>query len=102
MLLGDMGADVIKVEAPGHGDYLRDMLGQIVPHQSPAHLQVNKNKRSLTLDLRRDEGREVFWDLLRTADVFVDGFLAGACDALRIAYERQREGKRGSVRRPHP
>jgi crotonobetainyl-CoA:carnitine CoA-transferase CaiB-like acyl-CoA transferase len=91
MWLGDMGADVVKVESPGQGDYLRDMLGQIVPHQSPAHLQVNKNKRSLTLDLRRDEGREVFWDLLRTADVFIDGFLAGACDSLGIGYERQRE-----------
>ena len=56
MLLGDMGADVIKVESPGQGDYLRDMLGQIVPHHSPAHLQVNKNKRSLTLDLRRTDG----------------------------------------------
>ena len=93
MWLGDMGADVIKVESPEQGDYLRDMLGQIVPHHSPAHLQVNKNKRSLTLDLRRDEGRDVFWDLLRTADVFVDGFLAGACDALGIGYERQREVK---------
>jgi crotonobetainyl-CoA:carnitine CoA-transferase CaiB-like acyl-CoA transferase len=93
MWLGDMGADVVKVESPGQGDYLRDMLGQIAPHQSPAHLQVNKNKRSLTLDLRRDEGRDVFWDLLRTADVFVDGFLAGACDALGIGYDRQREVK---------
>ena len=93
MWLGDMGADVIKVESPEHGDYLRDMLGQIVPHHSPAHLQVNKNKRSLTLDLRRDEGRDVFWDLLRTADVFVDGFLAGACDALGIGYDRQRQVK---------
>ena len=88
-----MGVDVIKVESPGQGDYLRDMLGQIVPHHSPAHLQVNKNKRSMTLDLRREEGRDVFWDLLRTADVFVDGFLAGACDALGIGYERQREIK---------
>ena len=63
MLLGDMGADVIKVESPQQGDYLRDMLGQLVAHHSPAHLQVNKNKRSMTIDLRRDEGRDVFWDL---------------------------------------
>jgi crotonobetainyl-CoA:carnitine CoA-transferase CaiB-like acyl-CoA transferase len=90
MHLGDMGADVIKVESPGQGDYLRDMLGQIVPHQSPAHVQVNKNKRSITLDLRRPEGLDVFWDLLRTADVFVDGFLAGACDGLGIGYDAQR------------
>ncbi len=93
MHLADMGADVIKVESPGEGDYLRDMLGQIVPHHSPAHLQVNKNKRSLTLDLRRPEGLAAFWDLLRTADVFVDGFLAGACDKLGIGYGAQRDIK---------
>jgi crotonobetainyl-CoA:carnitine CoA-transferase CaiB-like acyl-CoA transferase len=88
--LGDLGADVIKVESPGRGDYLRDMLGQIVPHQSPAHLQVNRNKRSVTLDVRADEGRDVFWKLLATADVFVDGLLGGACDRMGIGYEEQR------------
>jgi crotonobetainyl-CoA:carnitine CoA-transferase CaiB-like acyl-CoA transferase len=93
MLLGDLGADVIKVESPGRGDYLRDMLGQIVPHHSPAHLQVNKNKRSISLDLRVPGGLVVFWDLLRTADVFVDGFSAGTCDALGIGYNAQRAVK---------
>ena len=90
MLLGDMGADVIKVESPFRGDYLRDFLGQITPHHSPAHLQVNKNKRSVTLDLRKDAGREVFWRLLDTADVFVDGNAADACEKLGIGYEAQR------------
>jgi crotonobetainyl-CoA:carnitine CoA-transferase CaiB-like acyl-CoA transferase len=93
MLLGDLGADVIKLEAPGRGDYLRDMLGQVSPHNSPAHLQVNKNKRSLTLDLRQPDGQEVFFDLLQTADVFIDGFVAGACDRLGIGYDVQRSIK---------
>ena len=93
MVLGDLGADVIKVESPGQGDYLRDMLGQITPHNSPAHVQVNKNKRSLTLDVRTDTGRELFFELLATADVFVDGFLAGTCDRLGIGYEEQRSRK---------
>ena len=91
--LGDLGADVIKIESPGRGDYLRDMLGQIVPHQSPAHLQVNRNKRSVTLDVRADEGRELFWKLLEQADVFVDGLLSGACDRMGIGYEQQRRRK---------
>jgi CoA transferase family III len=52
-LLGDLGADVIKIESPFQGDYLRDFLGQVTPHNSPAHLQINKNKRSVTLDLRK-------------------------------------------------
>jgi crotonobetainyl-CoA:carnitine CoA-transferase CaiB-like acyl-CoA transferase len=92
-LLGDLGADVIKVESPGVGDYLRDFLGQITPHHSPAHLQVNKNKRSVTLDLRSDEGRALFFQLLQTADVFVDGFAGDACTKLGIGYEQQKAVK---------
>ena len=80
--LGDLGADVVKVESPAGGDYLRDMLGQVAPHRSPAHLQVNRNKRSVAVDLRTDEGRDVFWRLRAGADVFVDGLLAGACDRI--------------------
>ena len=91
--LADLGADVIKVEAPGTGDYLRDFLGQVVPHHSPAHMYVNRNKRSVTLNLRSDEGREVFFRLLRTADIFVDGFAGDACARLGIGYEDQRQVK---------
>jgi crotonobetainyl-CoA:carnitine CoA-transferase CaiB-like acyl-CoA transferase len=90
MLLGDLGADVVKIESPFRGDYLRDFLGQITPHNSPAHVQVNKNKRSVTLDLRQDAGREVFWKLFDTADVFVDGNAADACEKLGIGYAAQR------------
>ena len=93
MLLADLGADVIKVEAPGRGDYLRDFLGQIVPHHSPAHLQVNKNKRSVVLDLRDEVDRAKFFELLSTADVFVDGFASDACDKLGIGYDAQRQVK---------
>jgi formyl-CoA transferase len=92
-IMADLGADVIKVEAPGVGDYLRDFLGQITPHNSPAHLYVNRNKRSVTLNLRTEEGRSVFFDLLRTADIFVDGFAGDASTRLGIGYEQQREVK---------
>lgn len=88
-LLGDLGADVIKVENPGGGDYLRDILGQVVPHYSPAHLAANRNKRSVSLDLGSDGGREVFWRLIATADVFVDGNAAGTCARLGIDYDAQ-------------
>jgi crotonobetainyl-CoA:carnitine CoA-transferase CaiB-like acyl-CoA transferase len=90
MLLGDLGADVIKVESPGRGDYLRDFMGQITPHNSPAHLQVNRNKRSVAIDARTDAGQAVMWRLLETADVFVDGSSAGAMDRLGIGYDAQR------------
>jgi crotonobetainyl-CoA:carnitine CoA-transferase CaiB-like acyl-CoA transferase len=97
MMLGDLGADVIKVEAPGRGDYLRIIGGQITPQHSRAHVHFNRNKRSMTLDLRSDEGRQVFWDLHASADVFVDGFIAGACDKLGVGYEDQRARNPGIV-----
>ena len=89
-ILADMGADVVKIESPGVGDYLRDMLGQITPHNSPAHLYVNRNKRSITLNLRGDEGRKIFFDLLKTADIFVDGFAGDACAKMGIGYDDQK------------
>jgi crotonobetainyl-CoA:carnitine CoA-transferase CaiB-like acyl-CoA transferase len=89
-LLADLGADVIKVESPFRGDYLRDFLGQVTPHNSPAHLQINKNKRSVALDLRKEEGQTVFWELLQTADVFVDGNSADALTKLGVGYEGQK------------
>ena len=89
-MLADMGADVIKVESTrGGGDYLRDFLGQIAPHCSPAHMYVNRNKRSISIDLRSAEGREKFFELLKTADIFVDGFAGNACAKLGIGYEDQ-------------
>ena len=91
--LGDLGADVIKVESPDGGDYLRHMLGQITPGRSPAHLQVNRGKRSITLDLRSNAGREAFWKLHATADVFVDGTAGDALDRLGIGYPAQHEHK---------
>ena len=91
--LGDLGADVIKVESPGMGDYLRHFLGQITPGNSPAHVQINRNKRSIAINLRAEEGREIFWRLLETADVFVDGNASDACTKLGVGYEHQRARK---------
>ena len=90
MYLGDLGADVIKIESPPGGDYLRYFLGQVSPGNSVPHLQVNKNKRSVFVDLKSEAGLEVFWRLLATADVFIDGNRPGVCDRLGIGYEAQR------------
>lgn len=97
MLLGDLGADVIKLESPGRGDYLRDFMGQITAHNSPAHLQVNRNKRSVAIDARTPEGSEAVWRLLDTADVFVDGNAGGAMERLGIGYAAQRERNPGII-----
>lgn len=91
--LADLGADVIKVESPAGGDYIRHFLGQITPGNSPAHVQINRGKRSVTIDLHTESGREVFWRLLRDADVFVDGNASDAAGRLGIGYEDQRRRK---------
>ncbi len=97
MLLGDLGADVIKLESPGRGDYLRDFMGQITPHNSPAHVQVNRNKRSVAINARSESGSQAVWRLLQSADVFVDGNAGGAMDRLGIGYTAQRERNPGIV-----
>lgn len=71
MLLGDMGADVIKIEAPGVGDQSRGWGPPFVGGESTYFLSINRNKRSVTLNLRDDEGREILHKLTGTADVVV-------------------------------
>ena len=72
-LLGDEGADVVKVETPGLGDYLRNIMTRFAPDWSTFHLALNRNKRSLTCDARTPEGREVLARLLDRADIFITG-----------------------------
>lgn len=71
MLLGDMGADVIKVEQPGSGDQSRGWGPPFVEGESAYFLSINRNKRSLTLNIKSDEGRAILHKLVATADVFV-------------------------------
>ncbi|HLM18588.1 MAG TPA: CaiB/BaiF CoA-transferase family protein [Acidimicrobiia bacterium] len=72
-LLADEGADVVKVESPGQGDYLRNIMTRFAPDWSTFHLALNRNKRSLTCDARTPEGREVLSRLLDRADIFITG-----------------------------
>jgi crotonobetainyl-CoA:carnitine CoA-transferase CaiB-like acyl-CoA transferase len=88
--LADMGADVIKVEPPS-GDYIRDMTWPIVEGVSLMHLHVNRGKRSVVLDLRTDEGREVFRDLVRDADAVVEAMRPGGLERRGLGYEALRE-----------
>ncbi|HEX4655064.1 MAG TPA: CoA transferase [Mycobacteriales bacterium] len=81
--LVDLGAEVIKVEPPA-GDYIRGMTWPIVEGVSLMHLHVNRGKRSVALDLRSDEGKQVFCDLAARADVVVEAMRPGALDRLGI------------------
>ncbi len=71
MLLGDMNADVIKVESPGYGDQSRGWGPPFIEGESTYFLSINRNKRSLTLDIKSADGRKILHRLLESADVFV-------------------------------
>ncbi|HEY8545668.1 MAG TPA: CoA transferase, partial [Acidimicrobiales bacterium] len=88
--LADLGAEVIKVEPPS-GDYVRDMTWPIVEGVSLMHLHVNRGKRSVVLDLRTDEGRGVFRDLVRGADAVVEAMRPGGLERRGLGYEALRE-----------
>lgn len=88
MLLGDMGADVIKVEPPGSGDSTRKSMGiRGKGLDSPGFMALNRNKRSMALDLKSPTGREVFYKLAATADVLIENNRPGASARLGIDYE---------------
>jgi crotonobetainyl-CoA:carnitine CoA-transferase CaiB-like acyl-CoA transferase len=88
--LADLGADVIKVEPPS-GDYVREMTWPIVEGVSLMHLHIHRGKRSITLDLRTDEGRAVFLDLVAGADVVVEAMRPGGLERRGLGYEALRE-----------
>ena len=80
MWLGDMGADVIKIERPGRGDDTRSWGPPYAGTESAYFLGVNRNKRSVTLDLTTDAGLDVLGQLIRDADIVVDNFKMGTLD----------------------
>ncbi|MES2482259.1 MAG: CoA transferase [Pseudomonadota bacterium] len=85
--MGDMGADVIKVEAPG-GDLMRRIGPRHSPDMGSFYLGCNRNKRSIELDLKTDEGRAVFEALVRSSDIVVHSIRADAAGRLGLSYER--------------
>ena len=95
MMLGDMGARVIKVESPGTGDDTRGWGPPFVgPEDDPVstyYLSANRNKESITLDLKSDEGRDVLARLVQRADVLVENFRPGVLDRLGFPVERLHE-----------
>jgi crotonobetainyl-CoA:carnitine CoA-transferase CaiB-like acyl-CoA transferase len=89
MLLGDMGADVVKVEPPGRGENSRT-FGPFVEGESLYTMVFNRNKRSLTLDLRAGAGKQVLRELLAQADVLVENFVPGTLEAMGFDWDTLR------------
>jgi len=90
MLLSDMGAEVVKVEQPGLGDYIR-ATPPTKDGVSPVHATVNRNKLSIGIDLKAEEGKDVLRKLIRGADVFVEGFRPGAMKRLGFSFAEVRK-----------
>lgn len=89
MILGDQGADVIKIENPTGGDHSRQVAGRR-RGWSASFLQNNRSKRSVALDLKRDDGMEALHAILRTADVFVQNWRPGVAGRLGLSEEAVR------------
>src|SRR5436853_7761086 len=86
MMLADLGAEVIKVEEPKIGDPTRHSP-PLIDGQSAAFVQVNRNKKSIALDLKQPEGRDIFLKLASTADCVLEQFRPGVVDRLGIGYD---------------
>lgn len=85
-LLGDMGADVIKIEVPGRGDDAR-AYGPYKNGESLYFANLNRSKRGITLNLKSEKGRELFLELVKTADVVLENFRPGVMDRLGLGYD---------------
>lgn len=93
MHLADLGADVVKVEDPGAGDYTRHVGAAQVGGLSFLHLRWNRGKRSVVIDLRTPEGADVFRDLVASSEVVIEGMRAGALERRGLGYDALRAMK---------
>ncbi|BCH29497.1 CoA transferase [Mesorhizobium sp. L-8-10] len=91
-VLADYGADVIKIERPGAGDLSRTSIADDPDgHDNPVFRSLNRNKRSIALDLRKEEAKEVIYNLVRSADVVVNNFRAGVMERMGFGHDRLSE-----------
>jgi len=87
LILGDLGAEVIKIEKPEVGEGARGMPPYFIEGESAYFIAMNRNKKSLTLDLKSEKGREIFYALTKKADVVVDNFRPGTVKKLGIDFD---------------
>ena len=91
MILGDLGAEVIKVEIPGVGDETRSWGPPYVEGESAYYLSTNRNKKSITLNLKSEEGQKILLDMAKKCDVMIENFLPGTVQRLGVDYETVRK-----------
>ncbi|HEA47322.1 MAG TPA: CoA transferase [bacterium] len=87
MLLADMGAEVIKVERPGKGDDTRAFGPPFIEGESAYFLSINRGKKSITVNFKKDKGREIIYQLIKKSDVLLENFRPGTLDKIGLGYE---------------
>jgi crotonobetainyl-CoA:carnitine CoA-transferase CaiB-like acyl-CoA transferase len=97
MVLGDLGAEVIKVEHPQRGDDTRDWGMRVGATETAYFNSVNRNKRSVCLDLKTPEGQQIARDLIRKSDVVIQNFKFGDIERLGLGYEQMKEEQPGLI-----
>lgn len=90
-ILGDMGAEVIKVERPGVGDDTRHWGPPFVGGESCYYLSINRNKKSVSVDLTKPEGKDLIYDLVKRSDVFVENFTPNKMNSMGFGYDVLKE-----------
>ncbi len=88
MMLADMGAEVIKIEMPGRGDDSRSWGPPFVEGESAYFMSINRNKKSITLNMKSDKSTEIVHKLIKQSDVLVENFRPGAMERLGLGYEQ--------------
>ena len=87
MMLGDMGADIIKIEKPNGGDDIRRFGPPFIDGESAAFLMINRNKKSLALNMKDPKGLKILTDLIKNADVFIQNFRPGSLEKMGLGFD---------------
>lgn len=96
MLLGDLGADIIKIEPPVVGDDSRQ-FGPYLNDESVYFMSLNRNKRSMTLNLKKEKGKEIFLEMVKTADIVIENYRPSTMEKLGLGYDKLKEINPGII-----
>lgn len=91
MMLADMGADVVKIEMPGRGDDSRAWGPPFLEGESAYFMSVNRNKKSMTLNLKKEKALEIIYKLIKNSDILLENFRPGTMEKLKLSYDEVRE-----------
>lgn len=87
LMLADMGAEVIKIEMPQGGDETRKWGPPFIGPDSSYFISINRNKKSMTVDLKKEEGKQIIYDLVKKSDIYIENFTPQVSSSLHLDYD---------------